>query len=89
MLDMIKEDLIRHTNLSTVNYKIDEIIDKVEESGVYDFIRSVSSFEHILILYKDKSIIDRLLGVIFLAKWLKLHVDLFLYYLQKLKISEI
>ncbi|MDE1769429.1 MAG: hypothetical protein KGI28_02595 [Thaumarchaeota archaeon] len=65
MLDMIKEDLIRHTNLSTVNYKIDEIIEKVEESGVYDFIRTVSSFEHILVLYKNQDVIDRVLGDFF------------------------
>ena len=65
MLDMIKEDLIRHTNLSTVNYKIDEIIEKVEESGIYDFIRTVSSFEHILVLYKNKDVIDRVLDDFF------------------------
>lgn len=65
MLDMIKEDLIRHTDLSTVNYKIDEIVEKVEESGVYDFIRTVSSYEHILVLYKNKDVIDRVLGNFF------------------------
>ena len=65
IVDMIKEELIKHTHLKTINYKIDEIIEKVEEFGVYDFVINASSFEHILVLYKDQETIDRILSDFF------------------------
>ena len=61
MVDMIKEELIKYTHLKSINHKIDEIIQKVEEFGVYDFIIEAPSFEHILVLYKDQETIDLIL----------------------------
>lgn len=61
MIDMIKEELIKYTHLKTINHKIDEIIEKVEEFGVYDFVIEAPSFEHILVLYKDQETIDLIL----------------------------
>lgn len=65
MMDMIKEELIKHTHLKTIDHNIDEIIEKVEEFGVYNFIIDTPSFEHILVLYKDQEIIDHILSNFF------------------------
>ncbi|WP_101476871.1 hypothetical protein [Candidatus Nitrosotalea bavarica] len=68
MIDMIKEEVIKHTHLKTINHKIEEIIKKVEEYGVYDFIINTSSFEHILVLYKDRETINLILSDFFSKK---------------------
>lgn len=68
MIDMIKKELIKYTHLKTINHKIDEIIEKVEEFGVYDFIINTSSFEHVLVLYKDRETIDFILSDFFSKK---------------------
>jgi hypothetical protein len=68
MIDMIKEEVIKYTHLKTINHKIEEIIKKVEEYGVYDFIINTSSFEHILVLYKDQETINLILSDFFSKK---------------------
>jgi hypothetical protein len=65
MVDMIKEELIKYTHLKSINHKIDEIIERVNEFGVYDFVIEAPSFEHILVLYKDKETIDLILSDFF------------------------
>lgn len=65
IVDMIKEELIKHTHLKTIDHKIDEIIEKIEEFDVYNFIIDTPSFEHILVLYKDQEIIDLILSNFF------------------------
>jgi hypothetical protein len=68
MIDMIKEELLKYTHLQSINYKIDEIISKVDEYSVYDFIRSSTSSEHILVLYKKREIMDQILHDFFSKK---------------------
>ena len=68
MIDAIKEEMIKHTRLTTITHKIDEIIAKVEEYGVYDFITNTPPYEHILVLYKDHETIDLILSDFFSKK---------------------
>lgn len=65
MVDSIKEELVKYTHLKTTTNKIDEIISKVEEYSVYDFIINLTSAEHILVLYKDKETIDLIMSDFF------------------------
>ena len=65
MVDGIKEELVKYTHLKTTTHKIDEIITKVEEYSVYDFIINLTSAEHILVLYKDKETIDLIMSDFF------------------------
>ena len=68
MIDLIKEELIKYTHLKTITHTIDEIIAKVEEYSVYDFIINTPSSEHILVLYKDRETIDLILSDFFSKK---------------------
>lgn len=65
IVDSIKEELIKYTHLKTITHKTEEIIAKVEEYGVYDFLINQSSSEHILVLYKDRETIELLLSDFF------------------------
>jgi hypothetical protein len=65
IVDSIKEELIKYTHLKTSTYKIEEVIAKVEEYSVYDFLINLSSAEHILVLYKDRETIELMLSDFF------------------------
>jgi hypothetical protein len=65
IVDSIKDELIKYTHLKTSTHKIEEIIAKVEEYGVYDFLINLSSSEHILVLYKDHETIELMLSDFF------------------------
>lgn len=58
MMDVIKEELIKYTHLKTITPKIDQIIAKVEEYDVYDFIINTPFTAHILVLYKNQDTMD-------------------------------
>jgi len=68
MIDLIKEELIKYTHLKTITHKTDEIIAKVEEFSVYDFLINGPSSEHILVLYKDQETIELILSDFFSKK---------------------
>ncbi len=61
MMDVIKEELLKYTHLKSIAHKTDEIIAKVKEYSVYDFIINRSTAEHILVLYKHAETIDIIL----------------------------
>jgi len=65
MMDVIKEELIKYTHLKSTAHKTDEIISKVNEYGVYDFLINTPSAEHILVLYKHVETIDLVLSDFF------------------------
>jgi len=65
MMDVIKEELIKYTHLKSIAHKTDEIIAKVNEYGVYDFLINTPSAEHILVLYKHAETIDLILSDFF------------------------
>lgn len=65
IVDSIKEELIKYTHLKTITHKTEEIVAKVEEYGVYDFLINHSSSEHILVLYKDRETIELMLSDFF------------------------
>lgn len=65
IVDSIKDELIKYTHLKTSTHKIEEIVAKVEEYSVYDFLINLSSAEHILVLYKDPETIDLMLSDFF------------------------
>ncbi len=68
MMDVIKEELIKYTHLKSIANKTDEIIAKVDEYGVYDFVINTPSAEHILVLYKYPETIDFILSDFFGTK---------------------
>lgn len=65
IVDSMKEELVKYTHLKTATHKIEEIIAKVEEYSVYDFLINLSSSEHILLLYKDPETIEFVLSDFF------------------------
>ena len=65
IIDMIKEELTRIANLNNISYSLDEILKKINENGIYKFVRDISSYEHILVLYKDREMILKILSDFF------------------------
>lgn len=65
MMDGVKEELVKYTHLNSISNKTHEIIAKVDEYGVYDFIINTPTAEHILVLYKHPETIDLIISDFF------------------------